>query len=460
MKNINFKELFLFVGFISITLLLLLYWLRPDWKIYGDGFNYYSWLRSSWFDHDLNFKNESDFYKLTFNAQQDSFYIHPTITDRFPNPFPIGSSILWLPVMFLAWFFSKLLNLPDTPLPGYGLQYQLSLNLGSIFYGILGLLFLYYFLVDILGNSLKKKEIAAINIITWLSSPLIYFMTYEPLMSHAMAFFVNSLFIFYWYKNLNNNNFKKWITIGLLLGLVSIVRWQDIIIGLVVIIDVIKYLDKNKILKQIEYILCLGLGFLSLFAIQILGWKIIYGKYILQPPSNTHLSVFKPDFFNFLFNPSHGMIIWHPIFIIGIAGLLIHVFLLRYGHEDKNLIVLCLLILLLSFYINSTLSDWYGGTNGSFGARREISILPILTYGVALFYLFARNSLKYALMLGLTILAFWNIMLLPQAGKGWLTKFSNYSGQESLQLIPMGQILYNDKKIILEQLLRFKLKWN
>ena len=97
---------------IALFLLLLPFSLR---RIYAtDEVQYYAYLRSSYFDHDLDFRNEYEHFARIGEQQQppdlavrnallrtDAQNPNP-ITGKLRNVAPIGSAIMWAPGFVLA----------------------------------------------------------------------------------------------------------------------------------------------------------------------------------------------------------------------------------------------------------------------------------------------------------------------------------------------------------------------
>ena len=345
---------------------------------------------------------------------------------------------------------SKLGGDAGVVMKGFGPPYDVAINISSIVYGILGL-----FLCRLLVKEIFPKTKGWFLIYgIWLASPLLYFMVYESRMSHANAFFVNALFMYLLHKKLEDSSYKKFILIGLLLGLVTLIRWQDIIIVILPLSEILigVYKKQLKLIRAIKASFLLLSSFLVLFSLQMLAWKVVYGKFLLLPPSNTVIDPFSPHISWFLFHPNYGAIIWHPILLIGILGL-IFCSVLKSGKRFFG--ISALIVLGSAIYINSSLSDWYGGGAGSFGARRLISVLPLIFVGVLYLYENFGRKVKILTVIAIIFLSVWNISLLPQAGKNWLWGNNQFSGLSGFSMINLSEIIKNDFKILKEQLERF-----
>lgn len=137
----GFNTFTLFI-IIILALIISVAVLKSSWQIGGDGFGYYSYVRSVVFDHDLQLTNEFQLY--------DSLYQHTTVKNwvtpigELANPYAIGAAILWSPFVLVAklvtsiWQFSDLYSLT-----GFNLPFQIAVGLGTWFYAIFGLLLIF-----------------------------------------------------------------------------------------------------------------------------------------------------------------------------------------------------------------------------------------------------------------------------------------------------------------------------
>ena len=115
---------------ILIILLLAVIALKPSWQIGGDGFGYYAYARSLFFDGNFDLNNEFTLY--------DKLYDHHTVegwqvaSGNVGNPFAVGSAILWSPFIILAQLIDSLfVFVDDFDLAGYNLPYQIAIAVGT-----------------------------------------------------------------------------------------------------------------------------------------------------------------------------------------------------------------------------------------------------------------------------------------------------------------------------------------
>lgn len=390
---------------IAILLILIIstFILKPTWHIGSDGFGYYSYARSLIFDHNLDLNNEFSMFDHLYGSHTLQQW-HTTI-NKTGNPFAVGASILWSPFILLAIALQAIGHFPDHyALVGYNTPFETLLTLGTWLYSLIGLLAVFWALAQ-LGN---RKIAWWATILIVLCSPLLYYLLYEPSMSHALSFSASSLLfaLTIYLKKKNYLDLKDYLFLGFLIGGCFILRWQDIIFAffpLIFLASLIFSVTKRQL--ALNGLTTLA-GFLLIAWPQFAVWKYLYGSWIAIPQGSGFFQLTHPHLFSFFFSGYHGLFIINPLLILGTVGLIITY------RKNHRLALSLLVVLSLQIYINSALSDWYGG--GSFGARRMISSLFIFAVGFASFLESIKNK-KLRLRLAITIFALaviFNILLI------------------------------------------------
>src|ERR1700759_543656 len=112
----------------------------------SDEIEYYSFLRSLWFDQDLSFDNEYRYFADHGIARgvgfRETFLELTTPTGRRYNFGTIGSAILWLPMYAAADVGVRAARAAgvDVAADGYSRPYIAAVAYGSAIYGLLALL--------------------------------------------------------------------------------------------------------------------------------------------------------------------------------------------------------------------------------------------------------------------------------------------------------------------------------
>ena len=379
---------------------------RPVPRIGADAIEYYSQVRSLALDHDLRLDNEY----AHFNILNRGDKVHPTATGHRRTVFSVGTALLWLPFFYLghttAW-------LTGQPLDGYSPAHIRSVMLGSLTFGLVGLLVVY--------RVLRRSFDATISLLTvalvLFATSLFYYVVYEPIMSHAASFLLGALILLVVCDRGEELSLARTTCLGLLIGLASIVRSQN---GILLALPAVLLLPMLR--RRPMAALSRGALLLACFALatvpQMLAWKAIFGTYLLSypPQGPDYVQLGHPRLLETLFSSRHGLLYWTPVLWAGFLGLV--------GLARKRPLtgVALFLPLVAMTYVNSCIADWWGG--GSFSNRRFDSLLPILAVGLAFAITWVRALIARRPMLAVTgaALAFmgWNALLMQQYARNWI----------------------------------------
>jgi hypothetical protein len=386
------------IGSIGILLLVIIPRVT-DILLIGDGNAYYFYMRSFWLDFDADFTNE------LLLAYQRSHVTGTLYDEGLLKMFSIGPGLLWSPFFLLghgAGYIVQVMGFPVT-LDGFSTIEQVFVLLGSLFYGILGLFFLYKWL----NHYVSEKFSIIASMCIYLGSTLFNDFNFTVSSSHPVEFFSVTLFL--WSLNRDNSKKSTWITVGFAAGIMAIVRWQNLIFGLVLLDRIYTLYKKNGSITDIAIKIGLMIpGFTALISIQFGFWKMMTGSLFIIPQGTSFFSPFNPAFFQVLFSSRKGLFTWTPLVFISLAGL---IFL-----KDKKFRLVLFLIFILDVYACSITSDWWGGA--AYGQRRLTGILPIAAMGLSLFiqYIFTNKNRIYQVtalsVISLTLL--WNLLFIIQ----------------------------------------------
>lgn len=411
----NFKIKFntrslLFLVFFVLAILTIV--LKPYWQIGGDGFGYYSYIRSFIFDGDFNLHNEFALY--------DSLYDHTTLigwytdANQIGNPFAVGSAILWAPFVWLAFIFSSFIDFFDPYfLSGFNWPYQAAVAFATWAYFLLGLALVFKTISKLLDNKVAWFG----SIITVGLTPVVYYLIYEPSMAHGLTVFSSALF-FYYLLNIYKTekvSYRDFFFFAISISLLFLIRWQDIIFLLSAIILISYKIFKEKSFRNyIKPILFSAFVCFVFILPQLFMWKHLFGTWIAVPQGSSFFNLSNPHLWLFLFSSYHGMFIIHPMIILSLFGLF---YLFR---RYPVLVISLFVVLFIQVYLNAGLHDWYGG--GSFGARRMVSSFFIFALGFSalLKNIFSRKIMLIFFSLVVFTGMFFNVLLMMAYAKGFI----------------------------------------
>lgn len=360
-------------------------------------------------DGDLDLRNDALYSRL---APRDlkTFLTSTLPSGALKNTFSIGTTVLWLPayaaarpwshgarwsraqlealhflsLAFLAgvgWFLYRLLAAAggdrgdhgdhgDSAAPADRADHQVALL------GMMALL---------LGTPLA------------VYGPAVYTMAHLP-SAFAACLFVASLL---WLER--DARPYRALLAGVALGLLFLARWQDAVFGLLLWVPLAPLLHERRGLTRLAKLLAaVTAGALAMALLQFHAWRVELGSWLTMPQGGDYMRWSRPHLREFLLSGYSGLLPWSPVFALGIAGLLLP-WRCRLSPRWR---VVALLVLAAEIYVNSAVSDWWGGD--SFGARRMTSCVPLLAIGLANLAAAAvtRHS-RRLLVLMLAALAVW-----------------------------------------------------
>jgi len=182
-----------------------------DWDVTS----YYSYLPAFFLKKDLSLKffdEDPEFYRLNkqYNPQKcpNGNYVIKT---------SMGMAVMYLPFFAVAHVAAKLFGFPDD---GYSEPYQVMIQFSGLFYLVIGLFFIRKLLLLYYSEKVTAITLACIL----FGSNLFYYASVLGAMSHAFTFCLASVFIWYGIKWLVKADFKTSLVIGVVFGLIILIR--------------------------------------------------------------------------------------------------------------------------------------------------------------------------------------------------------------------------------------------
>ncbi len=237
---------------------------------------------------------------------------------------------------------------------------------------------------------LKKYFSRKISLISVLSVYVglfgIYYTFINPSLSHIPELFVVSLALFIIHNKVgiekSNSQTKLVVLSGFIFGIAANIRIGSILLFTPVLLNYIYKKEYKTLVK-----LCIGF-FIGIIPIFIFS-QMAYGD-----PFETGLSLFSEktpfglqyfSLHNILLNPIRGLLIWSPIILLSIVGLVIGI---KKKGNTKKLSIYSLLAFLAVLLFYSFWNNWWAGY--SLGNRFFIVLLPVFSFGLAV----VLNSIK------------------------------------------------------------------
>ena len=355
-------------GYAALLLLALPLLHFRGFRLRGDGLWYYSYAHSLAMDGDVELQNQ--YRTLGIDDRRGSQLVRETGRARYT--FPVGAPMAWVPLLWLGHasvWWSNVYGM-ENAYDGLADPYLHTVALGNLLFGWLGLLVLDRFLRK--WFSPWVSFVATIGI--GAASFLAWYVTYHAIYTHALTFLVVVLFLKKWSDG--PSSVRDFALLGLILGIAVSVRWQNAVFGLLPAWSLRAWVFR----REWRFIAIAGASFGALLLLgvlpQLVSWKLIFGRFYVGVPQGIgYVRWLDPFLTEILFASRHGLFSWSPVLLFAALGL--PGFIRREPAVGAPLVAL----LLILTYVNSTVSDWWGG--GSFGARRFDSVLPVFALGLA-----------------------------------------------------------------------------
>src|SRR3954463_9057361 len=147
----------------------------------SDEVEYFSYLRSLWFDHDVSFENEYQYFYDHRIAQSADF--HRTFLEletpagRRINYGTLGCAVLWSPFYAAADLIARAAGVGglNVAADGYSQPYVMAVAYGSAFYG---------FATIVLGIGAARRIVGVhalrSGLAVWAGTPLLFYMYIAP----------------------------------------------------------------------------------------------------------------------------------------------------------------------------------------------------------------------------------------------------------------------------------------
>lgn len=371
-----------------LPLALAAMYLQPQ-RIASDGIFYYTPLHSIVVDHDLDFENE---YRV---LGAEPGYFQRTVTGRLPNNYSVGPALLWAPFFLVA----HTLGIAGIFRPtGFGYPYFTFVTTGTVLVGFAGVVALFRLVREYFPPPVAFTAV----LLTWLATFHVWYMTFEPSMSHAQAMASVSIYLLATHRGVKG--YSGFALMGGLGGLVALVRWQNVVFLPVTL--VVTWLRYGR--PRPRELACGAVAFLIVFSPQLLYWKLLYGSFLLVPQGGGYIDWTSPEIEGLVFSSRHGLLSWAPVLYLALAG--IPGFVRREPVLGWGLVLSGAAVV----WVNGSVYDWWAGA--SFGSRRFDGALPAFTLGLAVFLQWLAPKIAarplFALGVGLLPFVLWNVVLM------------------------------------------------
>jgi hypothetical protein len=396
----------------------------------ADEIEYFAFLRSLWFDHDLSFDNEYRYFYDRGIARAYGFH-HTFLeltseTGRRLNFGTIGPAILWAPMYGIADVAVRVARSRGATIPadGFSRPYLAAVAYGSAFYG---------FLAVLMSASIARRLTGGgdlASVVVWIGTPLLFYTHIAPGMAHACSAFAVAAFVAAWIRVRQRWTMRGMVALGALAALMTMVREQDAFCVLGVAVDFVwGVLERWRGGRagEMPARLRAAAGGTAAFAVCMLpqAWAYIVLNGHLGPSSivSNKMQWLAPHSLQVLFSPEHGLFVWTPLALLCVVGLLLA---LRpsnaaaLGPDHHRIVIGLLIIFAAQVYVTGSVGTWT--VAGSFGQRRFVAMSVVFIIGLAHFLYTVGGRRRQVLWAAVVMSIWWNLGLMAQFGAGLMDR--------------------------------------
>ncbi len=415
--------------------------LTPGYLFRNDGTGYFLLAQSMVLDLDTEVTD--DYLALDARVPPESPAMSGLRVWREPNPervvlpWPIGSGLVMAPFYAAGYGLERVVAvIAGREADPYGLLPQVFYGLGSLFYGWLGFWATFLCCRRLVSSRLAMIAAAA----AMLAGPAVFYIFFNPTMAHASSLGLAALFVALWSRGWEEvaASYRLAAGLGLLLGLLIIVRYQNAVFGLL-LLGLLWRLSRRASLKAalragaVASVVCLVPLLVQVAHLAAVeggseDWRS--GEVLILGRNPIDLS--SPFLFEALFSCRHGAVYWSPV--VGLSG-----FGLLWVAGRVGWARMLFIVLLVDVYLIGCLrgppqlmeslaappspveTHWSGGH--AFGMRYLTECAPLLALGLAILLRQAGTGFRRkALVAILSLLVAWNGLLLLAYGSGEISR--------------------------------------
>jgi hypothetical protein len=366
-----------FGAWLALAALLCMPALSQPHFLVPDSAAHVAWVRSLFFDGDIDFAN--DYARLgMIEREGDIAFGAPTERGHAGNPFGMGSAFVWAAPVALARLVAQIAAASGARVAtdGFGTLLLFAVHCGTWTAAIVAWWATRRAIAQLLPQVPRSAQRLAV-VAAALGTTLPYYVLQLPSYAHAPAAAVAAVAL----ALAARQRPRPWsprgaLVLGAVAGLGALVRPQDAVLGFVPL-AVAGWSQRQP--GAWGHLAAYAAGFAAVAGLQTLAWAHLYGPALVPPQGAGFLGLRGEGLWGVLFASRHGWIAWSPVVAVGAAGWIG----LARQPATRTLGGVALVACGLEWLANAAALDWWGGW--SFGARRFTTLVPLVALGLAAF---------------------------------------------------------------------------
>jgi hypothetical protein len=332
-------------------------------EIWSDKAGYYVYL-PAFFIYDFEAdKLPSEIDKKT----GDGFFITNGVVK---TKYTYGVALLQSPFFIIGHLLSTKLGYEND---GFSIIYCRMIDIASVTYSFIALIFLYLFLVRYVSEKISLLTILCV----FLGTNTFYYSIFETGMSHIYSFFICTCLLYLSpLPNKPNQRKLHYILFGSLIGILLAIRPINIIfLPFLFLFNKINFQNLKIYIKPLSII---GCSVILILLPQFIYWNYAFGNYFQYAYTNEGFTnLLSPRILHLWFSPHNGFFIYSPLVIFMLIGIY---YLKEYSGLNK------ILILGYFLFFSVIFAAWHDWTYGcSYGCRPYVEYFSILSLPFAFF---------------------------------------------------------------------------
>jgi len=424
---------------LGLLFLASLIFITPS--VRGDGVGYYALARAPLIEHAFHFEHD---WRIGYPAIQfgaptgtdSKGFLGYTRTGHLGNYFAVGPALLWAPFLIIAHLAVLAADALGAHVraDGFSRPYIVAMSIGTAVYAFFALLLAFRIACRYVEESWAL--LATLGI--WLATSFPAYLYVFPSWSHVQSAFAVGLFVWYWDRTRGDLTLRRFVLLGLAAGLMINVYYVNALFVLLPFLEDCTaasqmlpgpHENRDRFFKLVAVNVAFAAACAAALLPTLITKLIIFGSPFRSGYTNVsqwHWS--SPHLLGVLFSSDHGLLIWTPIVILAIAGLIAG------WNRIGDLARYSLAVLVVFIYVVASHVYWDGVA--SFGNRFFISFTPVFVVGLA----YALRSFaglwrepQSGFIRGViivAILAIWNLGFLFQCATGLAPLYGPVSWNE------------------------------
>ena len=388
----------------------------------SDEVQYFSYLRSLWFDRDVSFENEYRYFYDRGVARsagfEQTFLRLTTPAGRRVNFGTIGCAILLAPFYGVADAGTRIARGmgADVAADGFSRPYVAAVAYGSAFYGFVAILLSIAAARRVTGYGIAPA------LLVWAGTPLLFYMYAAPPYSHACSAFAVALFVTIWLHVRASWSPRGMAALGASAALMTMVREQDAFFAIGPAVDFA--MAPGALAPRIRVALAGAAAFALCFAPQWFAYLALNGHVGPSRLVARKMTWTSPHALQVLLSPEHGFFVWTPLAVLALGGLVLLAARGLPDSPDARRIGRCALLMAAAqVYVSGSVESWT--VAGAFGQRRFVALTILLVIGTSVVWRLAAAAPRpaRAALAGCAAVAiWWNVALTALFGAGMMDR--------------------------------------